>query len=149
MVMRRWTPSAGFIFLLGWSVYMDQANFAGAQVNLISDGASDAPATQPADNSGPKVVMNDSGTFSIQINSGVDLLQVLRMLASQAQISIIPGKDVRGTVPAMDLYNVSVYEALDAILQTNGFHWKKQGNFIYVYTQSDWDKLQKANHQRQ
>jgi type IV pilus assembly protein PilQ len=147
--MRRWTPSAGFIFLLGWSVYMDQANFAGAQVNLISDGASDAPATQPADNSGPKVVMNDSGTFSIQINSGVDLLQVLRMLASQAQISIIPGKDVRGTVPAMDLYNVSVYEALDAILQTNGFHWKKQGNFIYVYTQSDWDKLQKANHQRQ
>ena len=71
------------------------------------------------------------------------------MIANQAQISIIPGKDVKGTVPAMDLYNVSVYEALDAILQTNGMHWKKQGNFIYVYTQQDWDKLIKASHVRQ
>ncbi len=120
-----------------------------AQVHLISDGSTDVPATQPAEAAGPKVVMNDSGTFSIQINSGVDLLQVLRMIANQAQISIIPGKDVKGTVPAMDLYNVSVYEALDAILQTNGMHWKKQGNFIYVYTQQDWDKLIKASHVRQ
>jgi type IV pilus assembly protein PilQ len=148
--MRRWTtPAAGFIFLLGWSVYTDQANFAGAQVHLVGDPATDLPATQPDDSTAPKVIMNDSGTFSIQINSGVDLLQVLRMIANQAQISIIPSKDVHGTVPAMDLYNVSVYEALDAILQTNGMHWRHQGNFIYVYTQNEWDQLQKATHIRQ
>jgi type IV pilus assembly protein PilQ len=161
--MRKWFPLAAPFFLLGWSVYADQANFAGAQtspvdpdsavaagqIRLMNDGTLDTPATQPAIDSGSKVVMNDSGTFSIQINNDIDLLQVLRMIANQAQISIIPGKDVHGTVPAMDLYNVTVSEALDAILQTNGMHWKKQGNFIFVYSETQWQSLQKSLHVRQ
>jgi type IV pilus assembly protein PilQ len=105
-------------------------------VQLISDtGANTSSATQPS--GGPKVSMNDGGTFSIQINSDISLVEVLRMIGNQAQLSIIPSKDVRGTVPAMDLYNVTVNEALDAILHSNGMAWKQKDNLIYVYTQKE------------
>jgi type IV pilus assembly protein PilQ len=145
--MRKWTRSATLLFCAAASVYNGPAAFAveemqrssvdsPANVQLISDtGANAAPATQPS--GGPKVSMNDGGTFSIQINSDISLVEVLRMIGNQAQLSIIPSKDVRGTVPAMDLYNVTVNEALDAILHSNGMAWKQKDNLIYVYTQKE------------
>lgn len=92
----------------------------------------------------PKMTLNDSGTFSIQINNDISLVEVLRMIGNQAQISVIPSKEVRGTVPAMDLYNVTVKEALDAILHTNGYGYREKGNFIYVYSNKELAELDKA-----
>jgi type IV pilus assembly protein PilQ len=88
--------------------------------------------------------MNDSGTFSIQINNDISLVEVLRMIGNQAQLSIIPSRDVRGTVPAMDLYNVTASEALDAILHSNGMAWKQKGNLIYVFTEKELEAQEKA-----
>jgi type IV pilus assembly protein PilQ len=171
--MRSWTPSAGLIFLAAWSVYAGQANVASAgapagstdspaavitpDVKVLPDGVdstADSATTQPSEtdsdllkSTGPaKVTLTDAGTFSIQINSDISIVQVLRMIGSQAQISIIPSKEVRGTVPAMDLYNVTVSEALDAILQTNDMHWQQKGNIIFVYSQNEWNELIKASH---
>ncbi|MGD0542481.1 MAG: secretin N-terminal domain-containing protein [Tepidisphaeraceae bacterium] len=112
-------------------------------MKLIGDTPADAaPATQPS--AGTKVSMNDAGTFSIQINNDISVVEVLRMISNQAQVSIIPSRDVRGTVPAMELYNVTVNEALDAILHSNGMEWEKKGNLIYVYTQKELDQREKA-----
>jgi type IV pilus assembly protein PilQ len=171
--MRMWTHSAGLLFWVVSSVYIGQATVATAEAPLratdpaataaaaadvkvladpTSDLLADAPATQPSSavdstqsTPAPKVLMNDAGTFSIQINNDISLVQVLRMIGNQAQISIIPSKEVRGTVPAMDLYNVTVPEALDAILQTNGMAWRQKGNFIYVYSQKELVELEKAS----
>jgi type IV pilus assembly protein PilQ len=158
--MRKWAKSAGLLFCAAASVYNGPAGFAGEEsqlkqsdsssslVKLISDNpaAIDVPpATQPT--TGPRVSMTDAGTFSIQINSNISLVEVLRMIGNQAQLSIIPSRDVTGTVPAMDLYNVSVSEALDAILQSNGMVWKQKGNLIYVYTQKEMDEQVKASRQ--
>lgn len=148
--MRRWTRSAALLFCVAASVYNGPAAFAGeatqlsssdstSTVKLISDAA---PATQPA--GAPQIAMNDAGVISIHINNDISLVEVLREIGAQAQLSIIPSREVRGTIPAMDLYNVTVNEALDAILHSNGMAWKQQGNLIYVYTQKELDEQKKA-----
>jgi len=62
-----------------------------------------------------------------------DLATVLEMLSIQSQKNIIASKNVKGRVTA-NLYRVTFYEALDAILSSNGLGFMEQGNFIYVYT---------------
>jgi type II secretory pathway component GspD/PulD (secretin) len=164
--MRAWSKSAGILFLAASSVYFGQANLAAQEaspkpadgasdVKVLADASAPPAATQPAsaDNQAaapPRVTMNDSGAFSIQINNDTDLVKLLRMIGSQAQINIIPGKDVHDIkVPAMDLYNVTVHEALDAIVQADDLHWQQKGNFIFVYSKNEWIELEKATHRPQ
>lgn len=61
-----------------------------------------------------------------------DITDVLRMLSLQSQRNIVASREVTGTVSA-NLYGVTFYEALDAILNVNGFGYVEEGNFIYVY----------------
>ncbi|HEY1628552.1 MAG TPA: hypothetical protein VGF52_01765 [Tepidisphaeraceae bacterium] len=108
-----------------------------------SDSSSSAESTK----SGPvaPLQMNADGTFSLNITAGADVVEQLRVIGFQAQMSIIPSKDVHGTLPAMDLYNVTVPEALDALLHTNGFAWREKGKFIYVYSAKEVADMEKAN----
>jgi type IV pilus secretin PilQ/predicted competence protein len=150
--MRKWARSTGLLFCAVASVYSGPGTYAAsdAQVNgsdtptkvkLIDNGDAAGASSQ---SSPAKVAISPSGTFSIQINGDVSVVQILRMIGNQAQLSIIPSKEVRGTVPAMDLYNVTVPEALDAILQSNGMAWRQRGNLIYVYTQKELQDQEKA-----
>lgn len=105
------------------------------------------PATQPAEAgrsvSESEVKMSDGGTVEIHVNEA-PLLEVLRMLSLQSQRNIVASKEVRGTVTA-NLYDVTVREALDAILHANGYGYREQGSFIYVYTQKELQEIEKAN----
>lgn len=151
--MRQWTRSAGLLFCAIAAVYNgpaaycaqgDQASSSdpATKVKLIGDG--DSASTSTAPSSPAHIAVSDTGTFSIQINGDISVVQLLRMIGNQAQLSIVPSKEVRGTVPAMDLYNVTVSEALDAILQSNGMVWKQKGNLIYVYSQKELQDQEKA-----
>jgi len=150
--MRKWSRSAGLLFCAVSAVYSGSAAFSAQDVQINSsdastkvklidggDGAASTETPQPA-----KITVSDSGTFSIQINGDVSVVQVLRMIGNQAQLSIVPSRDVRGTVPGMDLYNVTISEALDAILHSNGMAWERKGNLIYVYTEKELEDQQKA-----
>ena len=100
----------------------------------IADDAA-APTSQPSEGrsvSSSEVSMNDAGTVEIHVNDA-NLVEVLRMLSLQSQKNIIASKDVHGTITA-NLYEVTVREALDAILHANGYAYREKGNFIYVYT---------------
>lgn len=57
--------------------------------------------------------------------------QVLRMLAKAADVNIVVGPDVNGTVPAITLHDVTVDMALKMIAKSLGFYWYKEGN-VYV-----------------
>ncbi len=61
------------------------------------------------------------------------LSNVLQMLSLQSQRNIVASQDVSASVTA-NLYNVTFYDALDAILHVNGYGYIERGNFIYVYT---------------
>jgi len=119
---------------------MAPANGATTPLVKVLDDAATQPTTQPLDVTptappkAPRLTATDAGTFSIQINDGTSLVEVLRLIGNTAQVSIIPSKDARGLLPAMDLYNVTMHEALDAILGPNGLVYTQKGSFIYVST---------------
>jgi type II secretory pathway component HofQ len=65
------------------------------------------------------------------------------MLSISAQKNIIVSKNVTGKV-TMNLWGVTFYEALDALLHANGFAYVEKGSFIYVYTLDELEKLEKT-----
>ncbi len=67
------------------------------------------------------------------------------MLSLQSQRNIVASKEVKGTVSA-NLYNVTLKEALNALLRANGYTYREDGNFIYVYTFKELADLDRAEH---
>jgi type IV pilus assembly protein PilQ len=128
--------------------------FAG--VSAVAEAPTTGPATAPSESSTPIVsatentapaapaVPNADGTFSLNITAGADVVEQLRVIGFQAQQSIIPSKEVHGTLPAMDLYNVTVHEALDAMLHANGYAWRENGKFIFVYSAKEIAQMEQA-----
>lgn len=72
---------------------------------------------------------------------------VLRLLSVQSRRNVVTSKDVNATITA-DLYGVTFYEALDAILHVNGFGYREQGNFIYVYTLDELNAIADATREQ-
>jgi type IV pilus assembly protein PilQ len=100
----------------------------------------DEPATEPG--AEEEVSVTDYGTVDLAVQD-TDLAQILQMLSIQSKKNIITSKSVSATVTA-NLYDVTLYEALDAILRVNGYGYVEEGNFIYVYTQSELDEMEMA-----
>lgn len=95
---------------------------------------------------GEKVRVDDNLIVDLHVNDE-DLANVLQMLSIQSQKNIISSKNVSAMVTA-NLYGVTFYEALDAILHVNGYGYIEKGNFIYVYTLDELIKLEEANRQQ-
>jgi type IV pilus secretin PilQ/predicted competence protein len=132
----------GLFLIAGLAVYSGPVKFGDAATS------GDAPAdTKPAPQGGVSVTNNqvtvsENGAVEIHVNDA-NLLEVLRMLSLQSRKNIIASKDVTGSVTA-NLYNVTVPEALDAILQSNGYVYREKGNFIYIYTARELAELEGA-----
>ena len=61
----------------------------------------------------------------------MDLQDVLRLIAEKANLNIIISKEVAGTV-TLRLKNVDLWQALGAILETNGFTYREEKGIIRV-----------------
>lgn len=96
--------------------------------------------SQPKDQ--PKVKVTEHNTVDLHVKDE-DLVSVLEMLSISAQKNIIVSKNVTGKV-TMNLWGVTFYEALDALLHANGFAYVEKGSFIYVYTLDELEKLEKT-----
>ncbi len=111
-----------------------------AITHVSMPAATKQPGRQSGD--GPQVKVSDHMTVDLHVKDE-DLASVLELLSIQTQKNIICSKNVSARVTAT-LYNVTFYEALDAILHVNGFGYMEQGNFIYVYTTQELEEIQKA-----
>lgn len=60
-----------------------------------------------------------------------DLANILRSLAYSHDLNLVATKDLKGTV-TISLKNVSIDEALEAILGVSGYAFTRKGNIIYV-----------------
>jgi type IV pilus assembly protein PilQ len=165
--MRNWTKSAGILFMAATAAVYPigtlapvHADTAPAATELKPSQNDDpfAPSTQPStDSASPatqpaakgqsvtasQVNVSDAGTVEIHVNDA-NLVEVLRMLSLQSQRNIIASKEVHGTITA-NLYDVTVKEALDAILHANGYDYREKGNFIYVYTTKEIQEMEQAS----
>jgi len=92
---------------------------------------------------GQQVEVGSFGQIDLHVKD-LDLTKVLQLLSIQSQRNIIASRNVAGTISA-DLYGVDFYEALDAILHTNGFGYREKGQFIYVYTADEIAQLEEQD----
>lgn len=93
-----------------------------------------------------RIEVGSFGQIDLQVKD-LDVTDVLRLLSMQSKKNIIASRNVSGKVSA-NLYGVDFYEALDAILQPNGFGYREKGDFIYVYTRDELDEIEKADRKR-
>ena len=157
-MIRKWNKSAGILLMAAatvcptWSMRPARADAPAQELKPTDDPfaptsqpSTDAATTQPAKGqsvTASQVAVNDAGTVEIHVNDA-SLVEVLRMLSLQSQKNIIASKEVHGTITA-NLYDVTVKEALDAVLHANGYDYREKGNFIYVYTTKEIQDLEQA-----
>jgi len=149
-----------FLFCLGGWVYSDSAIGADSP-KVVKEAALDAavaaaaagtvaetrPAAEaPASKDLTTAVVNVGADGMVeQFNAqDLDINTALHFLSLQSKRNIVASKEVKGTITA-NLYNVTFKEALESILQPNGFDFVERGNFIYVYTIKELEDIRKRD----
>lgn len=101
--------------------------------------AASAPATAvPTPTAQPAPVATER-PFSCDFENA-DLLTVLRAIGDYYAVSVVAGKDVKGTV-TVRLHNLPWRQALDVILKASGYAWREDpGGIIRVDTADNLDK---------
>lgn len=79
------------------------------------------------------------GKISLDMK-GMDIIDVLKILAMRGNLNIVAGKNVRGKV-TLFLKNVEVMDALEIILAANGLAYEQKGDIINVMTDRDYELL--------
>jgi len=69
---------------------------------------------------------------------GMDVIDVLKMLASRADMNIVIGKNVVGRV-TLFLKDVDVFDAFEIVLAANDLAYERKGDIINVMTQRDYE----------
>jgi len=99
----------------------------------LTPAAPSASIVQPEDEPelnepGGRVNVDENLITELFVNDE-DLNTVLQLLGVQAQKNVVTGQSVAGRVTA-NFYGVTFYEALEAILNVNGYGYIERGNFI-------------------
>ncbi len=121
---------------VGMGLEVNGAPPAGEQGSIFDDDADDKSAGKHA------VKVGSFGQVDLHVKD-LEVAKVLQLLSLQSQRNIIASRNVAGMISA-DLYGVDFYEALDAILHTNGFGYQEKGNLIFVYTGSELEAIEDA-----
>ena len=77
------------------------------------------------------IIMTEETKISLDYKD-VPLAKVLKSLAYSYNLNIVPPTDITGKV-TIALKNVTINEALEAILTASGYSYYKKGNLIYIY----------------
>ena len=106
---------------------------------LVAPGVPTGPASATPANRKPdaKVDVTSEGRFSLSAQA-IDVSKLLELISIKARQNIVASDKVRGVV-TVNLYDVPLEDALNAILNVNGLAWRREGDFIYVKTQGEVD----------
>lgn len=121
-----------------------------AAAGTQAEAPAGAPPPPPAADSQPpetKTQIRRPGNegddhLSITIQ-GEDIRKVLELLSEQGGLNILASRSVQGSVSAT-LKGVDIETALDAILKSTGYVWRREGKFIYVGTPQDFASMKRA-----
>lgn len=108
---------------------------------IQSPAAEVKPQTQPASVSAAAVQQQaeQPGKISLDIK-GMDIIDVLKMLALRSGLNIVVGKNVTGRV-TLFLKNIDPRDAFEIVVLSNDLAFEKKGNIINVITQRDYELL--------
>ena len=71
---------------------------------------------------------------------GMDIVEVLKFLSSKGNFNIVTGSDVQGRA-TLTLTDVTVRDALDIVLVSNGLAVERRGNILYVLSGQTFEQL--------
>lgn len=91
-----------------------------------------APEPDGALHNGEQVVQQQTGLLDLHVRD-TELVTVLEMLSYETQTNIVTSKSVGGAVSA-NLYNVTLEEALEALLIPNNLVFQQRGRTVFVGT---------------
>jgi len=79
----------------------------------------------------------NTGNVSMEFNN-VDIANVLQVFSKEKGLNIIAGENVHGKI-SVNLHDVSLKKALDAILTINGYDYSIEGDIIKVFKRGSTD----------
>jgi len=91
----------------------------------------------------PTATAGADGTIMLNVPQGSDIREALQLLGEQADLNVLMTPNVTGNA-SIALKNVTIEEALQAILKANGLVAKREGNFLYIGTLAEFDTLEQA-----
>ncbi|MDO8535933.1 MAG: TonB family protein [Candidatus Omnitrophota bacterium] len=130
--MRR---SVTFVFAIILSIHMC---CIGAVPQCIAEIQTDTALPQAVEGAGLQAVQ-DSGKISLDLK-GMDVIEVIKMLATKGNLNIVLGGDVKGRVTIF-LKSVNLMDAFEIILISNNLAYDKRGDIIYVMNQRDYERM--------
>ncbi|MFH1621954.1 MAG: secretin N-terminal domain-containing protein [Candidatus Omnitrophota bacterium] len=71
---------------------------------------------------------------------GMDILDVLKLLAKEGNLNVVTGKNVTGRV-SMFLKDVNVWDAFEIIIASNGLAYEKKNGIINVMSSRDYELI--------
>lgn len=80
-----------------------------------------------------------SQTISLELK-GVDVIEVLKLLAKQTGLNIVTGANVRGTV-TLFVRDVDVWDAFQIIIETNDLAYERVGDIVKVVTAREYEEV--------
>lgn len=110
-----------------------------ATVLLGASATAQNPLVPSGLNESSAIGRTNTGLLQLHVREA-DLAAVLRLLSQEEQVNIVAGPGVSGTVTA-DLYNVTLEEALTAILRSQGLMFERHGKFIHVMSADEWSRV--------
>ena len=117
--------------------------FSGPGGRPPAPDAGTAPVEQkPANEKGDaRVDVTTEGRFSLSAQA-IDVSKLLELISIKARQNIVASDKVKGQV-TVNLYDVPLEDALNAVLNVNGLAWRREGDFIYVWTKGEMDAQRK------
>lgn len=86
-------------------------------------------------------VTSEAASDKISLDlKGMDIVEVIKMLAAKGNLNVVLGTDVKGKVTIF-LKSVNLMDALDIILISNNLAYDKRGNIIYIMSQRDYERM--------
>lgn len=141
-----------FLFMAGLCQAQDNNEEAEAesppQEEIIEDGIFPQPEDSAQEEMKPQPISAveisqpaSSGPNKISLDiKGMDIVDVLKMLASRSGLNIVVGKNVAGRV-TLFLKDVDIKDAFEIILLANDLAYETKGDIINVMTQRDYELL--------
>jgi len=87
-------------------------------------------------NTQPDTPQTSNNRISLDIK-GMEITDVLKMLATRAGMNIVIGKNISGKITVF-LKDVNIQEAFDKIISANDLAYEKEGEIINIMTQQDY-----------
>jgi type IV pilus assembly protein PilQ len=129
---------------------LDQAPLAPATpqaqpIPVVAQPQEVAPPAGPPPARYKQEIHSAEGDNMLKLNlQNADLREVLDLLGQQSGLNILPSRNIQGNVSAT-ISDVDVETALDALLKSNGFTWRREGPFIYAGTRADLEAIDRDN----